>query len=78
MNLLIARFVMLMLMAVGIAVAALGQRGDAPGRTDLGDVIEACTSGELLAGQSTGREEPGHRTPRRAIRWQSFLPGTFR
>lgn len=79
MNLLFARFVMLMVMAVLIAVAALGQRdslASAPAGLD-GGASAACPTVLVQVSDPAG-PEPVRSAPRRAIRWQSFLPGTFR
>jgi hypothetical protein len=77
MNLLIARFVMIMVMAVLIAVAALGQRESLASAGPDRDGSAACPTVLAQVADPAG-PEPVRATPRRAIRWQSFLPGTFR
>lgn len=78
MNLLIARFVMLMVMAVLIAVAALGQRDSLASAAAPDDGAGATCPTALVQVAEPAGHEPVRSTPRRAIRWQSFLPGTFR
>jgi hypothetical protein len=80
MNLLNARFAMLMVMMVLIAVAAVGQRETlASTQADPeGAGSTACPTAVLVHVGDPSSPESTHRTPRRAIRWQSFLPGTFR
>jgi hypothetical protein len=80
MNLLFARFVMLMVMVALIAVAALGQRDSLasnPGGLE-GSLATACPTVVAQVVDHRAGHEPVRRTPRRTIRWQSFLPGTFR
>jgi hypothetical protein len=80
MNLLFARFVMLMVMVALIAVAALGQRDSLASSTPSGldgGLASECPAVVVQVAESAGHET-SRRSPRRAIRWQSFLPGTFR
>lgn len=83
MNILFARFALMLLIAAGIAWIALDAsvvgEAMAAGSGDKADATCAVDAAAQSDAALTARDKSAPRgAGRSALRWQSFLPGTFR